>query len=169
MPETIKYVLYDTAEFGASAGVDHELFQVAEGADSTHVEHFTNSRGAGALPPEESFLVEEIQVFPDPDLSQADAQLVWKDSFLEVKVGDRTYLKAPLQLFAASQGFQGHYTQGTAADANMTSMKGEGFKLDPAIEIPGGTKFRVRVYQGTALSGANKSVKVCLIGKLTRP
>ena len=94
---------------------------------------------------------------------------MFKDSFLEVKVGDRTYLKAPLQLFAASQGFQGHYTQGTASDACMMSLKGEGFKLDPSIKIPGGTKFRVRVYQGTALSAANKSVKVCLIGLLTRP
>jgi len=168
MAETIRYVLYDTAPFGTSAGVDHELFQVAEGADSTHVESYTNSLGAGSLPTEYKFTVEKIEVFPDQDVSQADLQKIWKDSLLELKVAEKTYVKAPLQLFAASQGYQGHYTQGTASDANMVSMKGEGFVLDPPVEIPGGTKFRVRVYQGTALSSAT-NVKVCLIGKLERP
>ncbi|RLI86448.1 MAG: hypothetical protein DRP01_04240, partial [Archaeoglobales archaeon] len=163
------YTLYDTAEFGTTAGVTHTLFQVREGADSTHVAHFTNMRGPGALSSEERFVIEKIEVFPDPDFSVDDLQAMWKDSYLEVKGADKSVLKVPLALCAAAVGFMGHYTQASAADECLASLKGEGYKLPIPIEIPGATSFAVEVYQGTALSAANKSVKVCLTGTLTMP
>lgn len=163
------YTLYDTAALGNSAPAEFNLFQVAQGADSTHTESYTNMRGSGALPSEEAFTVERIGVFPDVSLAAADVPKVWINSFLEFRIADRTVLKAPLAVFADHGAYSGHYTQGTAADLAIIGRMGSGYALDIPIQIPGGTAFRVRLYQGTALSAANQYLKVVLYGVLVLP
>ena len=90
------FVLYDTAPFGASADTEHVLFQVAQGADSTHTESFTNMRGSGSLPQDEAFLVNKVGISVDfgPDDNEVDG--VWINSFIEVRISDETVFKAPL-------------------------------------------------------------------------
>lgn len=169
MPD-YRYVLYDTAAFGTSADTEHVLFQVAQGGDSTHTEDFTNMRGAGALPGEEAFSVDKISVAVDGvhGANEADVAQIWDGAFIEVRVADKTVFKAPARLCAEASAYGGAYTQGTAADATFVGLLGNGYSLDIPIEIPGGTAFRVRLYQDTALT-ASTQVKVCLHGILTRP
>ncbi len=161
--------LYDTAVFGTTAGAEHTLFQVAQGGDSTHVEAFTNMRGAGSLPNDEDFRVDEIAVFPDVNASAADLQNMTIGSFLEVRVSDKTVLKAPLAMFMKHAAYGGLYTQATAANEALIGLLGDGYKLPIPIAIPGGTSFRVRIYQGTAMSAASQNLKVALNGVLTMP
>lgn len=165
----LTYVLYDTAAFGATAGTEHVLFQVTQGADSTHVEAFTNMRGNGSLPQEEAFEISLIGVMADFDMTEAEVAEVFRASFLEIRVSDETVLKAPLSCFAYRNSYGGAYSQGTAADNAIIGLAGDGFVLTIPVQIRGGTSFRIRVYQGTAMSGASKNVKVMLFGRLTRP
>lgn len=168
MPE-LNYVLYDTAEFGVSADAEHVLFQVAQGADSTHNEKFTNSRGSGVLPNQESFLLKGLRVFADYDVPEADVKKIWRDSYIEIRVADRTLFKAPLTLVASHNSFGGVVNQANAADGAIVGIHGKGFMFDIPIKIDGGKAFKVNIYQGTALASANSSIKVCLIGNLNMP
>lgn len=164
----LDYTLYDTAIFGTVANFESVLFQVAQGADVTHIESFTNMRGAGALPQEEAFKCNWIGVAVDfTSTLPQDYKAMWLGSFLEFRLSDKTVLKAPLAMFAAASGFSGHYSQAAAADNAAIGLMGNGYTLDIPIEISGGTAFRVRIVQGTVLSAVSKNVKVLLNGILT--
>jgi len=163
------YVLFDTAVFGVAANTEHTLFQVPQGGDATHTEAFTNMRGAGALPAEEAFRIEEIHVMVDVNGAVADLQDMWVGNFLEIRIADRTLLKIPLVMAASHNEFGGMYTQETAADEALIGRKGDGFKLKVPLQLPGGTSFRVRIQQVTAMSAASQNVKVALRGTLTMP
>lgn len=167
MPD-ISFVLFDTAVFGVAAS-DQSLFQVSMQGDATHTENFTNSRGAGSLPQNEKFTLKEIGVFPETDLLIADIEAMQRGSFIEVIISDVHYMKIPLQLCMKASGYGGHFGQAAAADAALIGVMNDGYKLEIPIEIPGGTQFRIRVVQGTALGVASKNVKVCLIGILSIP
>jgi len=167
MPD-LSWVLYDTAQFGTSANTSHELFQVAQGADSTHSEDFTNSPGSGSLPSNQKFIVKAIAVYPEHNIDQAEIAKIFNKSWLQLKVSESVKLKTPLSLLAAPQQFTGHYTQGTAADGNNVSWSGPLFELEIPIEIPGGTQYKVTIMQVVA-AAATEQVKCCLIGTLTRP
>jgi len=164
----LTYVLYDTAIFGTTAPAEHTLFQVAQGGDSTHTESFTNMRGAGALPSEEHLVVNHIEVFPDGDVAEADVSKIWTGNFLEVRVADKTLLKAPLALFAGHSYWSGQYTQATPTTRAFIGRVGWGFDLPNPVDIPGGTSFKVRVYQLNPTSGSI-NMKVCLCGVLSVP
>ena len=164
----LDYILYDTAVFGTVANFESVLFQVAQGADVTHVESFTNMRGAGALPQEEAFKCNWLGVTVDfTSTLPQDYKAMWLASFLEFRLSDKTVLKIPLAAAAAYSAFSGHYSQAAAADNAAVSLMGNGYTLDIPIEISGGTAFRVRVVQGTVLSAASKNVKILLGGILT--
>ncbi len=166
----LRYWLYDTAVFGNVANFDSDLFRTAQGADSVHSESFTNSRGSGSLPNEESFVCDWIGVTADFNTAAPeDYQVMWLGSFLEIRIGDKTMLKAPLHIFANRNSYNGAYTLAVAADNSLIGLEGDGYHLDKPIAIPGGTSFRVRVFQALALSAANKNVKVELGGILTLP
>ena len=163
------YSLYDTAVFGTSLGGEQALFQVAQGADATHTKAFTNMRGAGSLPPNESFEIRNIMCFLDEPITvAADAQNVWQDSYIEVRVNDESLLFLPLRVTAGFNGFGGHFTQASAANAAPIGLIGNGYDIDPTILIPGGTAFRVNVNQGTVLSAASQNLRVLLNGILDR-
>lgn len=167
MPD-IDFVLYDTAPFGTSAGVSHNLFQVVQNGDATHTEDFTNMLGSGSLPQAYTFRLKSIQVFPAENVGQADLAAILLKSWIVVVVGDTEYIQAPLHLFCAPGQITGHYTQAAAATAAALTFGGLPYLLDNPIEIPGGTRFLVTVYQGTGLATATQ-VKVCLVGTLVKP
>jgi hypothetical protein len=160
--------LYDTAEFGTSGDVDHILFQEAQGASATATKSKTNSRGAGSLPENESFLVDSLHVSADFNGSVADYMNLWIDSYVEIQLSDQTVFQAPLRQLASLNSYGGHYSQGSASDEATIGLEGMGYKLRQPIKIEGGRSFRVNVHQGTALSGANSSVKFTFEGTLTR-
>ena len=162
------YCLYDTAVFGVAASVESSLFQVAQGGDSTHTKSFTNSRGAGQMPQNEAFEIDHIGVSVDMNLPTADYIAVWLNSYLEIRVNDETLFIAPLRLLANANSFGGHYTEAVASAEALIGLMGDGYKLAIPINIPGGTAFRVNVFQGTALATASTLIKVTLNGTLSR-
>lgn len=164
----LHYVLYDTATFGTTAGTNHLLFQVGEGVDASHPESITNMRGNGSLPTEESFTLMAIHVWPEQEIGEADLYDLFDRCLLELRVSDKTLLKAPLRLFASHNAWGGQFTQATAANRAVIGVEGNGFTLQNPITIPGGTRFSVRLYQNNAFTSA-VYVKVALEGVLTTP
>lgn len=164
----LDYVLYDTAVF-TNAANDLLLFQVAQGADATHTEQFTNAFFAGSLPSNVSFDIERIVVFPDYAVPDADVSKIWTASFMELKINDMTWLKLPLALCAGSAAYGGSDTTTAAANAQHVGLLGNGYVLTNKIVIPDGTPFKVRVVQTVALAAASSNIKVCLDGMLHRP
>lgn len=165
----LRYPLYDSVIFGTTAVGEQLLFQVPQGGDTTHTKSFTNARGAGFLPQNESFKVDNIGVFTDFNhLVPADLYNIWISNYLFVRVSDQTLFFAPLRSCARFQNFVGHYSQATAANGTFAGLAGDGMKLDVPIIIPGGVQFGVTVAQVTALSVANVPIRVVLDGILTR-
>lgn len=163
-----RYVLYDTAVFGAAANVESALFQVAQGADATHTKAFTNSRGAGVLPNEETFVCDWIGAYLDEIPLLADTLNWLMDSYLEFRVSDDTKLLLPLRMVAAKNAFGGTFQLAAAAAQTYHGIANDGYKLSIPIVIPGGTNFRVSIFQGTA-TAASQNIRVLLDGILTRP
>lgn len=168
MPEKMRYDVYDTAFFGTVASTLFSLFQAAQGSTSVLTKSVTNSRGAGAFPQNETFTVDWLGVFLDELPNVVDAQSVFLDSYAEIRVNDETVLLTPLRMLAAKNGWGGHFGQAAAANLAAIGLMGEGKPLDIPIEIPGGTAFRVDVFQGTALSAVTQSVRFVMSGILDR-
>jgi len=167
MPETLDFILYDTAPLGTTANVEHNLFQNPQGSTATHTEDYTNMIGAGTLPEKLKFTIKKISVSLETGAASVDIRTAYLKSFLELIIGGRSYIKAPLIKFADAEGLRGHFAQATAATENMMSMIGEGFKLELPQTIEGGTPFRVRLFQVTAM-GTARQMKVMLTGILER-
>lgn len=163
------YVLYDTVPMGATANTETVLFQTAQGADSTHTELYTNSRGAGALPSNEEFSIEKISCVVDVNGVVADQQNAFLNSYLDIVVNNKSVFKAPCALLADRSSFGGAYTQATAAAESLMGLQGNGYELKIPIKIPKGSPFKVRHFQGTALSTTGQNLKVCLHGTLSTP
>lgn len=159
----LRYFLYDTVVFGATANAESILFQVASGADATHNEQFTNMRGAGSLPQTESMEVDWIGVIIDTLLAKADVVKIFDGSILEIRVADFSVIKAPTALFIAQSAYGGNQIQAAAADSMTIGLLGDGYELDKHIMLPGGTPFKVRMLQGPAV-GAGANLKVVLGG-----
>lgn len=165
-----RYTLYDTIVYGTTAQSEQALFQTPQGGDVTHTKSFTNMRGAGSLPTQEKFTVDKIGVYADfNNLVPADLINMWIGNYLEVRVADNSELLIPLRAAAQYNGYSGHYSQASGANATLGGLVGDGYYLDIPIEIPGGTALRVNVPQITALSVASVPVRVLLHGILDRP
>lgn len=158
------YILFDTAPFGNVANNEMILFQTPQGSDATHTEAFTNMRGAGSLSQGESFKVNKISVMLDFIGIAVDLQSVWIGNFLELRVSDKTVFKSPLPPLANSSFYSGVNNQTAAANFAEFGPVGDGYELAIPIVIPGGTLFRVRVFQVTALSAVSRNMKVLLHG-----
>lgn len=163
-----RYVLYDTADFGTTANTNHLLFQIAEGADANHVEYRCNMRGNGVLPSEESFVIDKIHVWNNGELADADVAKLCDGTILEVRVSDKTVLKIPLRLALSHAGYSGHFTQTTASNRVLVGLDSDGFTLSEPIQINGGVRFSVRVYQRQAMTSTEEIV-VALEGVLSTP
>src|SRR5574342_1343053 len=159
--EDVKYTLYDTAIFGAAAG-EINLFQVRENQDATHGETITNMCGPGFLPLGEKFTINQIDVFPETVLAEADLWSFLLLSLFELRVSDKTRLKVPLLMVVGRAGWGGaDATTAAAAQAHVGPI-GNGYSLQEIpIAIEGGEPFRVRIWQGTATAAA-RNIKVCL-------
>jgi hypothetical protein len=160
--------LYDTWEPGVTANAEARLFQVPEGGDATHNSQYTNMRGAGSLPSEESFEVHAIHVVQDENVPQADLDTYLYGSFIELRIKDRTVFRAPTMMCMSASARSGHFTQATASNVEFIGPMGQGFRLMRPVTIPGGVPFHVRAVQGAAFA-APTSFKVVLEGILTTP
>ena len=161
-------VLYDTWQPSTTAAAEAMLFQVPQGGDATHTESFTNARGAGVLPSGEKFLIKKIKLIIDEQIAEADFDTRLYGGYIEVRIKDKTVLKAPCQMFFAHSAYGGHFTQATAALTQSIGPIGDGFILDLPILINGGERFQVRCVQGVAFAAAIDH-KVALEGILSLP
>lgn len=166
MPETIRYVLYDTASItGTSGGTDGVFFHETEGAASAG-QNTTNMENAGQLPDTHSFIIQNICINFDSDESEADVEESTKDNILTFRIDGKTYLKAPIYLFPIPRLDLG------AHGATTVTMMFNGTPFDMAGPdgtypvLPGATPFDVRItsYDTTAVRYV-----VMLMGWLTRP
>jgi hypothetical protein len=164
----INTTLFDTWQPGTTASAESSLFQVPQGGDSTHVDTFTNSRGAAQLPADESFLVKRVALVLDEIPVYADLGKVGHGSLVEIRVKDKVVFSAPAKRLFASSGYLGNSVTAAAALTDAMGYNGDGFPLDPPLLIPGGARFAVRCKQGVALSVA-VDVKLVLDGVLTTP
>lgn len=169
MPDKMRYPIYDSVNFLSTAIAEAALFQVPQGGDTAHTKSFTNARGAGAFPSGESFEVDNVSVFADfnPTIPD-DLYLVWVNSYLEIRVADKSRLFIPLRLAANYNNFEGMFTQATAANKTLGGIKNDGLDLDIPIKIAGGTAFRVNILQGSNLTIATAPMRVVLNGILTQ-
>ena len=157
------HILFDTAPFGTSAGTTHSLFQVTEGGDGTHTKDFTNSPGAGSLPNKQKMTVNSIEVWPEADILEEENQKVWNKSYLRVEVDGDEKLRAPLLMFAAEHAQVGEFHEATNSKINSLSWTKKPMLFKNPIIIPGGTPFKIEVYQSVATAGTEQ-VKVALVG-----
>lgn len=161
-------VLYDTWQPSTTASAEATLFQTPQGGDSTHTESFTNARGAGQLPSGEKFSIKKIKLIIDEMIAEADFDTRLYGGFIEVRVKDKTVLKAPAQMFFAHSAYGGNNLQATAALIQSIGPLGDGFILDLPIEISGGERFQIRCVQGAAFASAIDH-KIVLEGILSLP
>lgn len=167
---TLSYPIFDTLVFGNAVQTEQALFQVQQGGDATHTKSFTNMRGAGSFPNQESFLVKKISAFIDfLVVLPSDLYNVWIGNYLELRVADQTMIQAPLRMFANYNAFNGHYSQAAAANGTLGGIQNDGFELENPVMIDGGTAFRVNIPQTVALSVASIPLRVVLHGDLKRP
>src|SRR6267142_4480250 len=138
------YVIFYTWIAGATANDEFQLFQVQQNGDATHTEQFTNMRGPGSFPQDETFVLDRIGIIVDHDIIQADVTKLFMGGFLEIRQVDRTVLKAPLSLFSEANAYGGSDTTTAAANGNVIGLLGSGFQLRPGMEITlnGGQGFR---------------------------
>ena len=164
---TLHYPLYDTVPLGTVADKTHTLFQVGRGQDATHTKQYTNMRGSGALPQNEGFVLRSIYATVWDIALLADLEELWDGNYVEVYVSDELMLQVPLVMCAWRNGYQGVVELAAVADHTFVGRNGDGFKLDPNIEIDGGDQFRVEVFQDNAVSVA-LNMWIILDGLLTR-
>lgn len=164
----IHTTLYDTWQPGTTASAEASLFQTAQGGDTTHTESFTNARGAGQLPAQEKFEIRNIKLIQDEQIAEADFDTRLFGAFIELKLKDKSLLKAPASMFFAHSSYSGHFTQATAALTQAIGPMGEGFQLEIPIMIEGGQRFVIRCVQGAAFASAI-DFKVVLEGILSLP
>lgn len=165
----VSYHLYDTAVFSNAAATVHSLFQVIEGGDATHTSDFTNMRGSGQLPGNETFKIRKISVAFESNVVEADAEDWYVNSFLKLTYNNLVMLQSPLLPLIDHTAFSGQYTQAAAATRALIGRWGSGYMLDPMITIKGNTGFLVQISQGVALATANMRIKCILEGILSRP
>lgn len=168
MPQ-VKYTLYDTAVFGATANTEFLLFQTRQGADATHTENFTNSRGPGVMPQEESFELHQIDVYPDFAVLEANVGTWFNAGVLEIKIADKSMLKVPLTVCLGENVWSGADASTAAANQAHVGLNNGGYPLgDKPLTFAAGVVFVVRILQGTA-AAASSNIKVALTGFLTFP
>jgi len=158
--------LFDTWQPGTTALAEAALFQVPQGGDATHTSNFTNSRGAGQLPAEESFLVKRIGLQLDEMPLYADLSKVLFGGVVEIRIGDKVVFSAPARRLVQASGFLGNTVTASAAAVDAMGFSGDGFTLEVPIVLAGGKRFVVNCKQGVALSTAI-DLKVVLEGILT--
>ena len=160
--------LFDTWQPGTTANAEATLFQTPRGGDSTHNERFTNARGAGQLPAEESFQVQKRGVMADEIVVEADHDTYLYGALMEIRLKDRVVFSAPVMALMQATGRSGPLVVASAGAVNFTGPLGDGFELNIPILIMGGTRFDVRMVQGAAFAAA-VDFKVILEGVLGTP
>lgn len=166
----LTYPIYDSLPFGTAVQAEQALFQVQQGGDATHTKQFTNMRGAGSFPNNESMVVTKIGVFFDFNFTiESDVENIWINNYLELRVNDQTMIIAPLRMFAQYNGYAGHFAQTALANDVMGGLQNDGYELPNPIVIPTGTAFRVNIPQNTVLTVAAVPLRCVLHGIYDRP
>ncbi len=160
--------LFDTWQPAAVANAEAILFQTPRGGDATHNERFTNARGAGQLPAEEAFLIRKLGVAVDEIIPQAELAIAFYGAIMEIRLKDKVVFSSTVRWIMAASGWGGSVVQAIAADIDAAGPLGNGLDLNPNVNIPGGTRFDIRLVQGAAFAAA-QDFKVILEGVLTTP
>lgn len=168
MPQDYSWIFFDTAIFSNVASVTHSLFQVGVGADATHTKSFTNMNGSGSIPEKQKFTIRKIMCTFADQLSVADLFAGWDGAYISLFITDLEYFRLPLTVTAYNDGYIGEFKQTTAADAAVMGKMGQGYMLNPTIELGGGNQFRIEVFQQNALSVADARLRVMMEGILNR-
>lgn len=166
---TLDYMIYDTALVSTTAGVEHILFQVGQGAQPTKGKQITNMRGSGSFPEQEKFTVRRIGVTPDDIFSADDLLSLYHFSLLTIEYNNVKVLEAPLQCFADKASFGGVNSQGSATDFSAFGTDGNGYMFNEPLVIQGGKNIRATVLQGIAVDSADLRLKVVMYGTLDSP
>lgn len=162
----LRYVLYDSL-LTTAAKQDVLLFQVAQGADATHTESFTNMRGAGSLPAQESFTIQKIGVIVPPTIVAADFLAYFMNAFVQIRARDQVVAWVPLPLCLIASSWNGFSNLAAAGGLSAIGNLRDGFDLlDLPLVISGGEKFAARVVLNTAPTVVATLI-IALIGKLT--
>lgn len=161
------WVLYDHLDWSTSANQVFTYFQTKEGKDSSHTKAITNMRGDGALPSGESYVINNISVFPDDALTIADVLALVEESYVEVVLADQIVFQAPLRFCINKSAYSGEFHEITNTALQKIGLLGGGYDLKMPIKIPGGTNFRVTLGQTAVFSAGTLAVAVALPGILT--
>lgn len=163
----VPFMLYDSIVFANATNTTHTLFQVAQGADSTHTRQFTNMRASGQLPQNEKLVVRAIHAILWNTVPKADLADIWDGNTLELVLSDENIFRMPLKVFSSQNAYGGAIQEATATDLTFIGLQGMGYTVKPEITIMGGDSFRVDVFQQNAVAVA-ENMWIALEGVLTR-
>jgi len=176
-PEAITWRFYDTQAF-ATLWTQISFFSVPN-ADIT-MSNIQNA--AGQLPADQYFLINAIQcdfLMPiassavTPDQGNDIGQILWVSrAFVEVSVGSKLYLQAPLSCFHSTGGIS-QVIQGTIAGAAVLNSAqnwwADGdFHGDNGILLPPRQSYTVTVRGVAAALVATRNVRLTMAGTLYR-
>lgn len=183
--DMLPWSLYDrlTVAAGASTSAEHDYFVVPIGGAKTKAD--TNLRQVSRLPDPQHFFVRAMRIIPEVDMWHADLTLIWKNYWVELVIGEKTYMEGPLGLFPGGSGFQNTFAAGsiTALQFSLISH-GQPTPLaindygDKGFSILQGQTFMVKLL-GTAQTmtaagaagqpgGTGMNIRVVLEGILSR-
>lgn len=101
--ERLWWPLYDRVEYAAAGQVSLDFFAVPRGqAGKTFAD--TNMWVGSILPPGKSHRIHAIRIVPTPDIIIDDAQKVFKDAYLIVRLNDSLVVAERAELFTAGCG-----------------------------------------------------------------
>lgn len=166
MPQDVRWQLYDTWQPSTVANLQTTLFQVSQGGDANHPPNVTNMRGAGSLPQTEKMIVDRIKIQVDKALPIADLSKWFYGSILEVIVANTQLLQVPVSSCITASAWSGSLIEASGVDTPTVGLLGDGFALNPMIQLLGAMTFKVNLTQALALSAA-AFIKVILEGVYT--
>jgi len=159
--EELDYVLYHIKGSGTNASATLQFFNVDEATDGIAV---TNMPLKSQLPSTQRFLVKEIRINLDPISAGTDINSVLDNAILDFYIQNKRVLCLPaIECVSPAHIIPSGVTQ------DEDRVAGEGFKLDRAVMIPGGTTFRVEFTVGKTAPSASTDIYVELRGRLVRP
>ena len=189
--EAVRQPLYDYQAYAVAGQTSLTFFAVPNGQSGKTLSD-TNMEVAGSLPNPKRFLIlgVSVQFFPGtvlpstgPIAAAIDAFVndVWEvfsaTSYLELFIGSKAYLQAPVNAFPAVtrlQGFAAEANASTAAAGQLTrtayaASAGTPFQLNPPLMLEPTQNFQVTVNYPTAVAITNAGrIGVHLHGVLYR-
>jgi len=149
------WVLYDRVATGTTA-LTHTFF-----ADDEATSGETNTNLPTKNMVDYDFVIREIHLLPDLDITRADSLKLQK-GIIKVRISDTDVLKCPSLMCISEHRFS---TEGTVATGEVISIGKTmgGFRLTTPVRIPANTKFNVYLVMESAF-GADTDLVCALLG-----